>query len=125
MVNDGEQQIVKKVNGASFQPQASEKIKLVFYENGICLFNGPFRPFSDLKTQQFCSDISDGYFPTELQTKYPEGIPFEVTDKREVYFKDERNKVFESDGYRLGTRDDVSYLKKKIETDLSGFLDFI
>lgn len=121
---DGEQKIVEHENGAKFEVTKMDKIKLVLYENGISLFNGPFRSFSDAKTRLFCVDIMDGYFPSELQTKYPEGVPFEVIDKREVYFKDQHNKVYETEGYRLGTRDDADedglYSKKKIESQLSG-----
>ena len=28
--------------------------------------------------QQCMQDIMDGYFPSELQTRYPGGVPFEV-----------------------------------------------
>ena len=68
MANEGEQKIVESTNGATFQPQVTDKIRLVLYENGICVFNGPFREFNDLKTQQFCKDIMDGYFPTLKMT---------------------------------------------------------
>lgn len=27
-------------------------------------------------------DLQDGYFPHELQTRFPDGVPFAVTDKR-------------------------------------------
>jgi hypothetical protein len=122
LANEGEQKIVESLNGATFQPQVTENIRLVLYENGISVFNGPFREFNDQKTQQFCKDIMDGYFPTELQNRYPDGVPFDVVDKREVYFKDKHNKVFETEGYRLGTRNeyDQSYMMKKVETDLTG-----
>lgn len=43
------------------------------------LFSGPFRPFSDPVTQQCVQDIHDGYFPSELQTKFPDGVPFVVS----------------------------------------------
>lgn len=51
----------------------------MFYANGIMLFSGPFRPFSDPVTQQCVQDIHDGYFPSELQTKFPDGVPFVVS----------------------------------------------
>uniref|UniRef100_A0A8C0BQQ8 UBX domain-containing protein 11 n=1 Tax=Buteo japonicus TaxID=224669 RepID=A0A8C0BQQ8_9AVES len=40
------------------------------------MFNGPFRPYEDPSTQQCLQDIMDGYFPSELQMRYPDGIPF-------------------------------------------------
>jgi hypothetical protein len=45
----------------------------------------------------------DGYFPSELQSRYPDGVPIQVVDKRDIYFKQESNSVFQSKGYRLGS----------------------
>jgi len=52
---------------------------MTFYANGMMLFSGPFRPYTDPLTQQFIQDITDGYFPSELQQKYPDGVPFIVS----------------------------------------------
>uniref|UniRef100_A0A8C4JPM2 UBX domain-containing protein 11 n=1 Tax=Dromaius novaehollandiae TaxID=8790 RepID=A0A8C4JPM2_DRONO len=52
--------------------------------------NGPFRPYEEPSTQQCLQDIVDGYFPSELQTRYPNGIPLQVTDKRDVVFRERR-----------------------------------
>ncbi|UJR13873.1 hypothetical protein I4U23_000881 [Adineta vaga] len=80
----------------------TETINLTLYANGIFLFNGPFRPFSDSSTQQFVRDILDGFFPSELQKRFPDGIPFHVSDKRDIYFTDERkSKAFHGEGYVL------------------------
>ncbi|XP_061171164.1 UBX domain-containing protein 11-like isoform X2 [Saccostrea echinata] len=79
-----------------------EPVPLVLYANGIMLFSGPFRPFTDPVTQQCVQDIHDGYFPSELQNKFPDGVPFVVTDYREVYFKDTRREVFHGTGQVLG-----------------------
>lgn len=79
-----------------------DPVPLVFYANGIMLFSGPFRPFSDPVTQQCVQDIHDGYFPSELQTKFPDGVPFVVTDYRDTYFKDTRREVFRGAGQVLG-----------------------
>ena len=57
---------------------------------------------TDARTQQFIRDINDGYFPSELQTRFPHGVPFEVTDKRDIYFTDERKrKAFQGEGHVL------------------------
>ena len=88
-------------NGAKFQ--TSDAVNLTLYANGIMLFNGPFRPFQDSLTKKFCIDIMDGYFPSELQTRYPDGVAFSLTDKRDTFFKQETNSVFKSKGYRLGS----------------------
>uniref|UniRef100_A0A8C6IML4 UBX domain-containing protein 11 n=1 Tax=Melopsittacus undulatus TaxID=13146 RepID=A0A8C6IML4_MELUD len=46
------------------------------------MFNGPFRPYADPSTQQCLQDIMDGYFPSELQMRYPDGIPLQVKQCR-------------------------------------------
>ncbi|CAF1338075.1 unnamed protein product [Rotaria sordida] len=80
----------------------TEQINLILYANGIFLFNGPFRSFSESSTQLFIRDILDGYFPSELQKRFPDGVPFNVSDKRETYFTDERKqKAFQGEGYVL------------------------
>ena len=38
-----------------------------------------------------------------MQTRYPDGIPFNVIDKRDTFFKEDSNSVFRSKGYRLGS----------------------
>uniref|UniRef100_A0A8C8AAJ6 UBX domain-containing protein 11 n=1 Tax=Otus sunia TaxID=257818 RepID=A0A8C8AAJ6_9STRI len=40
--------------------------------------NGPFRPYEEPSAQQCLQDIVDGYFPSELQLRYPDGVPFLV-----------------------------------------------
>jgi len=44
----------------------------------LVLFNGPFRSFTDVTARQFIHDILDGYFPSELKDRFPDGIPFKV-----------------------------------------------
>ncbi|KAM7100141.1 UBX domain-containing protein 11 isoform 7-T7 [Molossus nigricans] len=53
-----------------------EPIPLKVYRNGIMMFDGPFRPFHDPSTQHCLRDIMDGFFPSELQRLYPDGVPF-------------------------------------------------
>ncbi|XP_025134472.1 UBX domain-containing protein 11 isoform X8 [Bubalus bubalis] len=63
-----------------------EPIPLRLYRNGIVMFDGPFRPFHDPSTQRCLRDILDGFFPSELQWLYPDGVPFKVSDLRgQVY----------------------------------------
>ncbi len=38
--------------------------------------------FIDLSTQQFIRDILDGFFPTELQKRFPDGVPFNVFKRK-------------------------------------------
>nr|XP_022289531.1 UBX domain-containing protein 11-like isoform X2 [Crassostrea virginica] len=79
-----------------------DPVPLILYANGIMLFSGPFRPFTDPVTQQCVQDITDGYFPSELQNKFPDGVPFVVTDNRDTFFRDTRREVFRGAGQVLG-----------------------
>nr|XP_060640458.1 UBX domain-containing protein 11 [Anolis sagrei ordinatus]XP_060640459.1 UBX domain-containing protein 11 [Anolis sagrei ordinatus] len=67
-----------------------DTIPLTFYQNGIVMFNGPFRSYEEPSTQRCLRDIMDGYFPSELQRRYPNGVPFQVTDKRDVLFQEKK-----------------------------------
>ena len=78
-----------------------EGIPLTIYNNGMVLFEGPFRPYSDRETRQFIIDIMDGYFPSELQQRFPEGVPFIFVDRREVIYKDSILEIFGGEGRRL------------------------
>lgn len=31
-------------------------------------------------------DLTDGYFPSELQSRYPEGVPLAVSDQRDMFY---------------------------------------
>ncbi|KAK2582766.1 hypothetical protein KPH14_005031 [Odynerus spinipes] len=76
-------------------------MSLKFYKNGMIVQGGPLRLYSDPKTTSFIRDILDGYFPSELQETYPNGVPFKVEDRRTVMHTNHVN-VFPGQGYRLG-----------------------
>lgn len=59
--------------------QMPDPVQLTLYSNGLLMFSGPFRPFSDPQTRDLVKDIMDGYFPSELQGRFPEGVPFKVS----------------------------------------------
>uniref|UniRef100_A0A6J0UDV2 UBX domain-containing protein 11 isoform X1 n=1 Tax=Pogona vitticeps TaxID=103695 RepID=A0A6J0UDV2_9SAUR len=86
LAGEGTSQIEHTAVGARLRQL--DTIPLTFYQNGIVMFNGPFRSYEEPSTQQCLRDIMDGYFPSELQRRYPEGVPFQVTDKRDVFFKE-------------------------------------
>lgn len=66
--------------------QPLESVPLTLYHNGLALYQGPFRPYTDPSTRQVIQDLSDGYFPSELQPRYPEGVPLVISDQRDVAF---------------------------------------
>lgn len=53
-------------------------MSLKFYKNGMIVQDGPLRSYNDPTAISFLRDILDGYFPSELQETYPEGVPFKV-----------------------------------------------
>uniref|UniRef100_A0A672MCQ2 UBX domain-containing protein 11 n=1 Tax=Sinocyclocheilus grahami TaxID=75366 RepID=A0A672MCQ2_SINGR len=42
------------------------------------MFSGPFRSYQDPSTQECMQDLMDGFFPSELQERFPNGVPFQV-----------------------------------------------
>ncbi|XP_010083552.1 PREDICTED: LOW QUALITY PROTEIN: UBX domain-containing protein 11, partial [Pterocles gutturalis] len=86
LAGEGIAQIQHTPGGARLRQP--EPLSLTLYQNGIVMCNGPFRPYEDPSTQQCLQDIMDGYFPSELQTRYPDGVPLQVTDRRDVVFRE-------------------------------------
>ncbi|XP_030320101.1 LOW QUALITY PROTEIN: UBX domain-containing protein 11 [Calypte anna] len=86
LAGEGTSQIEHTPGGARLRQ--AEPLSLTLYQNGIITFNGTFRPYEDPSTQQCLQDIMDGYFPSELQARYPDGIPLQVTDRRDVVFRE-------------------------------------
>ncbi|OPJ69813.1 UBX domain-containing protein 11 isoform B [Patagioenas fasciata monilis] len=86
LAGEGISQIEYTSGGARLRQP--DPLPLTLYQNGIVMFNGPFRPYEDPSTQQCLQDIMDGYFPSELQNCYPDGIPLQVTDRRDEVFRE-------------------------------------
>uniref|UniRef100_A0A2K5QU14 UBX domain-containing protein 11 n=1 Tax=Cebus imitator TaxID=2715852 RepID=A0A2K5QU14_CEBIM len=87
LVVEGDTQVTPVPGGARLC--TLEPIPLKVYRNGIMMFDGPFQPFYDPSTQRCLRDILDGFFPSELQRLYPNGVPFKVSDLRnQVYLED-------------------------------------
>lgn len=91
LAGEGEAAVEHVTGGARLK--RPDPIPLTLFQNGIVMFNGPFRSFSQPSTQRCMQDIMDGYFPSELQIRFPNGIPIKVTDKRDVIFRDRRERV--------------------------------
>ncbi|KAK4469234.1 hypothetical protein MN116_006807 [Schistosoma mekongi] len=79
-------------------------IPLILYADGLCFNSGPFRLYKNHDTLQFVQDILDGYFPSELQSSYPNGIQFKLVDRHTTnYVPLKKSKPFLSSGYKLGS----------------------
>ncbi|XP_015236252.1 PREDICTED: UBX domain-containing protein 11 [Cyprinodon variegatus] len=81
----GEETFVQ-VTGNRAKLVKKDPIQLKLYKNGIVMFDGPFRSYQDQSTQRCMEDLMDGYFPSELQQRFPDGVPLEVHDRRDEEF---------------------------------------
>ncbi|XP_032687011.1 uncharacterized protein LOC116851571 isoform X2 [Odontomachus brunneus] len=94
----------EKGGGATFKTSTCMALK--FYKNGMTVQDGSLRSYNDPATSAFIRDILDGYFPSELQQEYPDGVPFMIEDHRtELYVADSAG--FPGQGYRLGKQSPV------------------
>ncbi|KAM4873521.1 UBX domain-containing protein 11 [Thomomys bottae] len=100
LVVEGEPQVLPVPGGARLR--VLEPIPLKLYRNGIMMFDGPFRPFHDPSTQRCLRDILDGFFPSELQRLYPEGVPFKVSDLRNQVYPEDGLGPFPGEGRVVG-----------------------
>ncbi|XP_077644596.1 UBX domain-containing protein 11 [Lonchura striata] len=85
LVGEGIPQVVHTPRGARLR--RPELLPLTLYRNGIVVGHGAFRPYQHPATQQCLQDIMDGFLPSELQPRYPDGICLQVTDRRDVVFQ--------------------------------------
>ncbi|XP_044062978.1 UBX domain-containing protein 11 [Siniperca chuatsi] len=84
LAGEGECFVQSTATGA--QLAKKDPIQLSLYSNGIVMFDGPFRSYQEHSTQECMQDLMDGYFPSELQERFPDGVPFEVHDRRDEEF---------------------------------------
>ncbi|XP_042636209.1 UBX domain-containing protein 11 [Orycteropus afer afer] len=100
LVAEGETQVTPVPGGARLR--TLEPIPLKLYRNGIIMFDGPFQPFYDPATQRCLRDILDGFFPSELQRLYPDGVPFKVIDLRNQFYPEDGLDPFPGEGRVVG-----------------------
>lgn len=94
--------VVEKGPDGITRVKQPDPIPLTLYANGLLMFSGPFRPYTDPSTQQMMKDFEEGYFPSELQAKYPKGMPIKVKDQIEKEYTDRRvNALFPGRGNAL------------------------
>uniref|UniRef100_G1MPU6 UBX domain-containing protein 11 n=1 Tax=Meleagris gallopavo TaxID=9103 RepID=G1MPU6_MELGA len=86
LAGDGVSHVEHTPGGARLRQP--EPLPLTLYQNGIVMLDGPFRSYEEQSAQQCLQDIMDGYFPSELQARYPDGVPLQVTDRRDVVFQE-------------------------------------
>eukprot|EP00042_Codosiga_hollandica_P040561 m.350211 g.350211 ORF g.350211 m.350211 type:complete len:517 (+) comp55896_c0_seq1:904-2454(+) len=102
IAGEGSSKIAQHKDGST-RFSVVESVPLTLYRNGLLMYQGPFRPYSDPTAQLVINDLSDGFFPWELSQRYPSGVPLQLTDKRgEDYKGRDRSEVFLGTGIALG-----------------------
>ncbi|ORC90336.1 uncharacterized protein TM35_000081340 [Trypanosoma theileri] len=71
-------------NGKQGGIKEREVVRIVVYQDGICVNGGPFRPFGWPLCDAVINDLAEGYYPYEFKDRYPDGFPIEVIDKTSV-----------------------------------------
>jgi hypothetical protein len=105
-------QVVRAGAASHLQPKQDD-LDLCLYSNGIMLGEGPFR--SLLHSRQFLADLQDGFFPTELQSRFPNGLILNVKDFHTIPF----SKKFPGLGKSLHEPVIRTNDPRLIETDIS------
>uniref|UniRef100_A0A8C5ESE5 UBX domain-containing protein 11 n=1 Tax=Gouania willdenowi TaxID=441366 RepID=A0A8C5ESE5_GOUWI len=77
-----------------------DPIKLSLYSNGIIMLDGPFRSYEEPSTQWCLQDLMDGFFPAELKDRFPDGVPFQVPIRPQM-FSSENGRMCVSLGFFL------------------------
>ena len=107
MAGDGIAKVVTDEDGhGSLKTESSVPLKI--FKNGIYFMDGPFRSFElDPTAWDFVHDIEDGYFPSELKTRYPDGgfcfnlVIFKLEDYHDVEFGADQFIAFSGNGHRV------------------------
>ena len=80
LVTEKERHVSTKGQTASFDK--APVVCIAFYSNGFRLDSNRFRPYEETSSRSFLKDLEDGFFPSELQGEFPEGVAFLAKDKR-------------------------------------------
>jgi len=78
-----EKQMVITARNGMNQFKPVDPVSIFFYANGLMIRGFSFYPYYSKQAQSILSDILDGYFPYDLKSKYPEGVPLKPVDKCE------------------------------------------
>ncbi len=88
-----------------------ERIRVIYYKNGLMIKRGPFRPCNSNSYLSFVQDVIDGYFPSEFRKEYPDGVTFDLVDKHDVEFVE--GVTDQSQELRMSTTQFLNRLAKK------------
>jgi len=103
--HDGEDVIVK-IDGAH-QFKKREPLPIAFFKDGMIIKGFPFYKYSAREAQQILEDILEGYYPSILKQKYPDGTFFKLFNKLDTEYKNAATKNFMMDFGGLEEKDIV------------------
>ena len=64
------------------------QLKITLYENGFTVDDGEFRDYESDKNKKFVKELSDGYVPSEIQSKYRgQKVDVSLEDKRKEKYR--------------------------------------
>lgn len=95
LIGDEPTQVIKQNRGDHITAKFArlrelvDTVKITMYKNGLMIKRGPFRPVGTDSYVSFVADIMDGYFPSEFRESCPDGVVFDLVDKRNVVFRDD------------------------------------
>ena len=78
--------VVARTGGRQHRLTVPDPISITFFANGVMLYAGPARPLETPLAQSLLRDLLDGYFPSELKERHPNGVPLRVHDRRSEPF---------------------------------------
>jgi hypothetical protein len=88
LVGDGALQVQRDQRGARFAPRP--RLEIVLYREGLTVDGGALRRYASPEARSFLSDMLDGYFPSELRDRFPDGVPLALRDERGASFETAR-----------------------------------
>ncbi|EKF32630.1 hypothetical protein MOQ_003511 [Trypanosoma cruzi marinkellei] len=86
-------------NGKQGGIKENEVVRIVVYQDGICVNSGPFRPFGWPLCDAVLNDLAEGFYPYEFKERFPNGFPIEIIDQTSVCFS--KNKAGDNSAVKV------------------------
>eukprot|EP00938_MAST-03A_sp_MAST-3A-sp1_P000588 g588.t1 len=95
-------------------------VPVAVFRDGLMLWRGPFRSFEEDETAKaFVRDCTNGYFPSELRKRWPDGVHFQITDKRDLNYEDAKRSGEISNNSGSKTMTKLQFLRRLPESRIT------
>ena len=95
-------------------------VPVAVFRDGLMLWRGPFRSFEEDETAKtFVRDCTNGYFPSELRKRWPDGVHFQITDKRDLNYEDAKRSDEISNNSGSKTMTKLQFLRRPPESRIT------